>query len=490
MCRTVQSVLAASIVVIGLAAPGTAAAFDLETCTLTVTSKDVAGNVIDSATGGGPGGTREDPLTVDPNGSVEWVGATGGQDFEGASWHVEIYGVPTPLRGEDRPGDDPGGSEANRGAIKVGEILPFDLVGTIFVSGAVEVGGDPVCAGAGWIELPGDPTGTPGFIGAGILTLIGVGLVLSSARGRKVVRGGIGGVLAGAGLGTLAAIADILPFDNDTPLAVMIGSVLVGIAIGVIDIGDLFGAKPAPKPTPAPAAPSEPPASPPEARATAESLEQTPVPPTPVPPTPAPSTEVPPTEARPTSAPDATTPVPPTPAPPAPVEPTPEPPSEPTEPAEAESPAAGPAEPTAEQKLRKALDELPKEVLPQVEDLIRRAEAKVMAGRPDFSVPADELSKLAKTYSGAVKKVTLGDGVITAETLLGTARIGADIGDDGRIKVQVKGLLGGNETAADTIAGLLNTIGDAVVARGHRILGIQIGPSGVTIVTEPLPPPE
>ena len=117
---------------------------------------------------------------------------------------------------------------------------PFDLVGLIYVSGAVDVGGSPYCEGSGWIQMRGDPVGTPGFVGGAGLALVGLATVLTSVRGRHPFRGAIGGLLGGAGLALLSGVTGVLPLDETTPLAEVIGMLVLGLLIGVIDFGSLF----------------------------------------------------------------------------------------------------------------------------------------------------------------------------------------------------------------------------------------------------------
>ena len=216
-----------------VAVPG-ASAFPLTTCTLTVESKDASGNVISTATHNGPGGTRDNPLIVDPNGTVTWTGSTGGSVKDG-TYHVEIFGVPTPLQGPINSS----GSTAS-GSVNLGDILPFDLVGLIYVSGGVNVGGSPYCEGSGWISLRGDPVGTPGFVGGAGLALVGVATLLTSVKGRHPFRGAIGGLLGGAGLALLSGVTGVLPLDETTPLVEVISAVILGLVIGIIDFGSLF----------------------------------------------------------------------------------------------------------------------------------------------------------------------------------------------------------------------------------------------------------
>ncbi|MEW5991135.1 MAG: hypothetical protein AB1736_07280, partial [Chloroflexota bacterium] len=240
-----------------LLAPASVGAFPLDTCTLTVTSYDAAGNVLGTAVGGGPGGTRDDPLPVDPDGSVEWTGTTGGPGIQNSSYHVEIYNIPTPLQGSS-PRD---GSirSSSQDSIAVGDVLPFSVAGVVYVSGEVLVEGQHFCGGSGWIRILGDPVGTPPFLAGAGLVLIGVILVLGAANGRHIVRGTVGGLFAGVGLGALAAVNGILPVNENTPPAAVIAGILVGLLTGAIDFGDLFGggqpSPAAPPPTPAPAQP-------------------------------------------------------------------------------------------------------------------------------------------------------------------------------------------------------------------------------------------
>jgi len=226
----------ASLAWILLIAVPSISAFPLTTCTLTVTSRDASGSVVSTASET-LGGTRDDPFIVDPNGTVEWSGTTGGSPIANASYHVEIFGVPTPLQGS-ASGDSPRSSAS--GVIDLGEILPVDLAGLIFVSGALESGGAPVCEGSGWIKIAGDPVPTPGFVAGAALALVGLASVLSSVRGRHPFRGAIGGLIGGAGLALLSGVTGILPLDEQTPLAEVIAAVILGLAIGAIDFGSLF----------------------------------------------------------------------------------------------------------------------------------------------------------------------------------------------------------------------------------------------------------
>jgi len=211
--------------------------FQLPTCTLTVYTKTASGEDLDGATSNVSGGTRDSPLLVDPKGTIEWDATTGGKPISHASYHIEIFGVPTPLRGS--MSGNASISEASN-TIKVADLLPFDLVGTFYVTGEVDVNGWPYCRGSGWIKLRGDPVPTPGFVVGAALTLIGAANVLASANGRHPVKGAIAGLIGGAGLALLSGATSILPLNEATPLADVIAALILGLAIGAIDFRDLF----------------------------------------------------------------------------------------------------------------------------------------------------------------------------------------------------------------------------------------------------------
>lgn len=209
-------------------------AFPLTTCTLTVTSTDASGATLSTATGGGAGGTQDDPLLVDPKGTVQWTGSTG-VAVDNGTYHVAVFGVPTPISGSIHSS----GATAS-GSVAVGDILPFDLVGLVYVSGGIDSGGTTVCDGSGWIKLQGDPVGTPGFVGGVALSLIGLATVLTSAPRRRPIRGIVGGLIGGVGLALLSGATSFMPLGDRTPLAEVVGALVLGLVIGVIDFASLF----------------------------------------------------------------------------------------------------------------------------------------------------------------------------------------------------------------------------------------------------------
>jgi hypothetical protein len=220
----VPSVL--SLLLVLLMAPP-AAAFPLEGCTLTLTSLDAAGQPIDTAIGGAADATQADPLLVDWDGTVNWSGTMGSQVIRGHTWHVDVFGIPTPLRG-----DDPNADGETEGAdwVTVSENAPFRFTGLFHVTGSLRGEGGS-CSGSGWLKLAGEPLGTvPFFVG---LALLVVGLVLLAVgrRGRWASAIG-GGLLSGIGAAMLLVTFGILPLGAITPLACL----ALGLAAGAIAV--------------------------------------------------------------------------------------------------------------------------------------------------------------------------------------------------------------------------------------------------------------
>ena len=452
------------------AVPG-ASAFPLTTCTLTVESKDDAGNVISIATGNGPGGTRDNPLVVDPNGTVTWTGSTGGSVKDG-TYHVEIFGVPTPIQGPINSS----GSTAS-GSVDLGDILPFDLVGVAYVSGALDVGGSPYCEGSGWIKLVGDPVGTPGFVGGAGLALVGIATVLTSVRGRHPFRGAVGGLLGGAGLALLSGVTGVLPLDEKTPIADVVAMLILGLAIGLIDFGNLFhrtpvtlvaqagaeaaGTQPAVEPAPTPGAGPTP-----------ESA-TTPITPVVPPPVVAPPVVVPPVVAPPPAV-----------APPQ--GPTPAPVSSP-------SPVTGatpPEPPPGIDAIRAGVDNLPPEVKSEVEPLFQEAEGILRAGPGTLTIGSDIISKVLAQKGMDPKAIRLVDGAIEADQGWVTATV-TPIVTNGTVslKLDSEAKLAAGLGKLDGLKKFLDNANKAVVDAGQRVTTVSVSPTGIVVTTGPAIPP-
>jgi len=145
--RVVLASVGAVLLALAFASP--TAAFELnDECSLVIQSFSEDGEPLDSAAPGA-GGTQDDPLLIDWEGSVRYEGNTGSQVIMNHSWHVDVFLLPTPLRG-GHPND--GGDQDAEGTVDVSANAPFKLAGLYFVSGEIR-GEDGFCSGSGWFKL-------------------------------------------------------------------------------------------------------------------------------------------------------------------------------------------------------------------------------------------------------------------------------------------------------------------------------------------------
>jgi hypothetical protein len=159
------------------------AGFELTDCRLIVQSFDADGEPLDAAVGdtdGGEGGTRADPFRVDYDGTVLYEGDTGEQVITDQAWSVDVFLIPTPLRGGGPNEEEQTSAE---GEIDVSGSLPIRVDGLFFVSGQV-AGEGGTCRGSAWVRMIGDPPSTVTTIPFWIaLLVIATGLfVLWQAR--------------------------------------------------------------------------------------------------------------------------------------------------------------------------------------------------------------------------------------------------------------------------------------------------------------------
>jgi hypothetical protein len=154
--RVLVAVAMAIIAMAFLASP--VAAFELTDCRLIVQSFDAEGEPLDTAIGdtdGGEGGTRNDPFLVDYDGTVRYEGDTADLLITDLTWSVDVFLIPTPLRG--------GGPNEEEQTSAEGEIdvssLPIRVNGLFFVSGQVS-GEGGACRGSAWVRMLSDPPET------------------------------------------------------------------------------------------------------------------------------------------------------------------------------------------------------------------------------------------------------------------------------------------------------------------------------------------
>jgi len=216
--------------------PTTAAAFALSGCQMTLISLDADGNEIDTAVGGSADATQHDPLRVSWDGTVRWTRDAGSRSTgPGGTWHLDVFGLPTPLRGTD-------GTVASD-SIRVTDSLPFRFAGLFFVSGRLS-GPDVSCAGSGWLRVMGDPMSTlPLTVSLGVL-LVGLILLAVGARGRWLPAI-VGGLLLGAGSAIAMVTYAALPLGETTPVAMLGVGIVIGLAAGWFGRRQLHRAAPA-----------------------------------------------------------------------------------------------------------------------------------------------------------------------------------------------------------------------------------------------------
>ena len=213
------------------------AAFPLTTCTLALASSDGSGTAIDIAGSGTPDSTVEDPFRVDWDGRVSYAGSTG-VVIKNYSYHVEVFGVPTPIRGSDANTDE---TTDGDGSVRVGSTAPFRVAGLYYVSGGYKGDGGE-CAGSGWFVLLGSPVGTVPWIAAIVLAVIGLLGILAGLRGHPFTSI-LGGLLLGVGTSVLLMSHAVMPLAENTPLAAFAGSAVLGLLVGILGRG-ARGARP------------------------------------------------------------------------------------------------------------------------------------------------------------------------------------------------------------------------------------------------------
>jgi hypothetical protein len=226
--RLAALTLVAVALAIGSVQPPAGLAFPLSDCQLTITSLDANASPIDSATAGGSDASQAEPLQVSWDGAISWSGSTGARPIPGATWHIDVFGVPTSLRGDDQ---DQAGGVSGEGSIRINEAVPFQFTGLFHVSGKLS-GEGGTCTGEGWVRLNGDPMSTLPFLVSLGLVLVGAVLVAVGARGRWLPAAG-GGLLLGLGSMLLLVIYGVLPLGAATPPIVTALGLLVGVGAGL-----------------------------------------------------------------------------------------------------------------------------------------------------------------------------------------------------------------------------------------------------------------
>jgi hypothetical protein len=226
--RRALSIAAICAAVLAVSAQ-TVSAFPLDNCTMSVQSVRADGTVHDKATGPGSGGTEDDPLEVDSNGSVTWAGTTGSQVIKNNSWHIEVFYLPL-FRGSSANAD---GETSADGTVDFRKDAPFRFTGLYFASGGLS-GDGGACDGSGWFRAIGDPVGTVPFFAGLVLLILGLALLAWAVLRASVVAGLAGGALTGLALATLLVIFSALPLGALTPLAILAIGIVAGVACWLV----------------------------------------------------------------------------------------------------------------------------------------------------------------------------------------------------------------------------------------------------------------
>ena len=191
-----------------------------------ISSTRAGGGALDTAASADASASESDPFLVDWDGTVNWEG-TVSIGMKNNSFHIEVFGIPTPLRGTNSNEDD---NRTGKGAVGVAANAPFRITGLYYVSGAI-TGSGGTCAGSGVFKPTGDPVGTiPFFVG---LALLGLGaLLLAAGLANHQILAIFGGLLAGLGAALELVIFSVLPAGGSTPMVVVLVAVAAGVGLG------------------------------------------------------------------------------------------------------------------------------------------------------------------------------------------------------------------------------------------------------------------
>jgi len=180
--RQVLRALLAPALAVGAMFPATspAGAFELTNCRLVLQSFGADGQPLDTAIGdseGGEGGSQDDPFVVDYDGTVRYEGDTADLVITDVSWSIDVFLVPTPIRGS---GANDAEQTAAEGEIDVSRAVPFRAAGLVYLSGEL-AGEGGACRGGLWVRLGDEQEAAPAstipfwiallIVLAGLLTL-------------------------------------------------------------------------------------------------------------------------------------------------------------------------------------------------------------------------------------------------------------------------------------------------------------------------------
>jgi len=220
------------IPVVALALPASVAAFPLTNCTATLTSYRADGTVLSTATNGADDATQDNPLIIEPDGSVGYDGTSGSIVFGSFTWSVNFWGL---IGGLEGTGTNDGAGTTATGSIDVSDALPFPLMGTFYVTGSVtDNDSASSCEGSGWIQIEGNAFSTPQFWVGVLFAVIGLLAMIWAASGHFWA-GLLGGILAGLGVAVLLVTFGLMFLGSWTPAIVVAVLVILGPILGLIN---------------------------------------------------------------------------------------------------------------------------------------------------------------------------------------------------------------------------------------------------------------
>jgi hypothetical protein len=223
MRRPAGALLSLATLAVLLLLPTAAQAFPLSNCILTARSLDANGTEIATIQGGADDATQTNPFLVDWAGTIAYQGSTAPATIQNHRWHVDVFGLPTPLQGAN---PNAKGDQTGQGTVNVAGNAPFRFTGLYYVSGAI-AGAGGSCEGNGWLKVLGDPIGTIPFyfaVGGGVIAIL---LLLLVAFDGALTAAIVGGVLGGLALATLLVIYSAMPVGTWTPIASFLLALIV-----------------------------------------------------------------------------------------------------------------------------------------------------------------------------------------------------------------------------------------------------------------------
>jgi hypothetical protein len=149
-----------------VAGAGPAGAASASGCHGAAKSLTSSGRALDQAAAPGSGGTSDHPFEIEYDGSVSYQ-ATTDDALQNGTWNVKSSVFTF--------GGDVGGTDTSQsGTEKVSDHVPFTVPGLYKVTITADAPGKATCSVTGWIRIVDSPVGSPLWIAALVLIVLGV----------------------------------------------------------------------------------------------------------------------------------------------------------------------------------------------------------------------------------------------------------------------------------------------------------------------------